>query len=235
MNVPAEFFFRVPPYVLEGARARKRLIRKKSSSFPFRMTIILTTAHLDPRLGHFLLKDNENGETLRLLFKHQGDCARTANVTESSGEVRVRVEGACSCRADLTETVCAKIQYIWQWQGSSQHCPTDFREALQSIRMRIDQRSLPVADSNERELLALHLGRETMDEMLAKFNVRGGLRGGSEGRDQPTEVVEEKETTTTGEKSSWKLGIEGWLFELIGIKNFFVEYVQIFRQNYGKS
>lgn len=224
---PAEFTFHVPMEILRTARARKRLIREWASTFAFRIVVIRSTLAIDPALGSFVLKLNNNSSEGGLFLKmcHDGNCGRFAEIRESpDGAIKVHVEGDCICSKSTLEVVKEKIEYVLKWQGTSKHLPKELHDVLKQVGKRINSHNLPVASAEDQAIMEKFLTRDTTTKMLQKYKVRG-LLGGSSDEDEPNQQVEvevtETETTTTGTKVTHEIGLEGWLFEIIGISKFF--------------
>lgn len=229
-----EFIFRLPLKLLETARARRKLISPRASTFAFRMVVISATLAIDPALGHFRLRyNNSTDQFIDLIMIHvQEGCNRKAFIRESTEEacVKIRVQGACTCHATLQQTIESKIDYVAVWQGTSKHLPTELTDTLKSVCDRIDKKIQPVSTAAEREILRKHCGQDALDALLGKYFTSEGPTDGDESASRrnaaPTqcEGKEESEVESTGVKISGEVGVEGWLFQLLGITKFFLKF-----------
>lgn len=111
-----EFPVEIPQEVI--ARARKynsNLVKAHGAPIDFRMVSL----SLDPREGHFLLKNNHTKSEISLRWTHSGSCAKTARVFEAQNRkgLMVQIESECSCEPESVEKVVEKkIGFAMHWQ-----------------------------------------------------------------------------------------------------------------------
>lgn len=227
-----ELFVEIPRDVIKQARKyAKRMVKAQGAPLDFRMSLIACCLAMDPRQGHFELKNNCTNEILSLQMFHVGSCKKKAILKEAPTQagIMIKFEGDCTCepRPSISKVIEMKVKFVQRWQIRN-YCTDMFLETLKTVGENIEKKIQPVMSNDERAILIDNLAEEGLQALTMEFENRMPKLKLVGGDDSGHQVVEQK--TTTSEvidegSTSVEVRLEGPLFLWLGIKAFFLRFL----------
>lgn len=226
-----ELFVGIPPHVIRQARKHNdKTVKTQGANLDFRLSLIVCCLEMDPRHGHFELKNNytnNNGVSLQLY--HVGSCKKRAIIKEAPTQagMMIKIEGDCTCKPkpSIEKVIELKVKFVKRWQ-IRQICSDEFVETLRSVGRNIELNLQPVMSHDERACLIENLAEEGLQALELEFaNLvpKPKLLGG--GDDSASGQGSSKSETIDDSTTSVEIHVEGPLFELVGIKQFFLKFL----------